>query len=128
LGSDSDLDFIDIRGGGDEADEEKEDKFLPNDAASEITNLSGTTLNSAGAGQIKQDLPIQVKKKKAKVMDSWEDEDEESEESSEVDDWDKDDEDKEAPAWEEGAGLLNVLKAFRALKEDFDTKFRTMWA
>jgi hypothetical protein len=127
LGTDSDLDFIDIRGGGDEADEEKEDKFLPNDAASEITNLSGTTLAS-GSGQIKQDLPIQVKKKKAKVMDSWDDEDDEEEEEDVEEDWDADDVDQEAPAWEEGAGLLNVLKAFKALKEDFDTKFKTMWA
>jgi hypothetical protein len=128
LGTESDLDFIDVRGGGDEGEEEKEDKFLPNDAASEITNLSGTTLNS-GSGPVKQDLPVLVKKKKAKVMDSWEDEDEEAEESSEeVDEWDAEEGDGEAPAWEEGAGLLNVLKAFRALKEDFDTKFRQMWA
>jgi superfamily II RNA helicase len=127
LGTESELDFIDVRGGGDEADEEKEDKFLPNDAASEVTNLSGTTLNS-GSGPVKQDLPIQVKKKKAKVMDSWEDEDEEDEEEDVEEDWDADDADQEAPAWEEGAGLLNVLKAFKALKEDFDTKFRTMWA
>jgi superfamily II RNA helicase len=127
LGSDSDLDFIDIRGGGDEGEEEKEDKFLPNDAASEITNLSGTTLNS-GSGIVKQEMPIQVKKKKAKVMDSWEDEDEEESEEDVEEDWDADEGDGEAPAWEEGAGLLNVLKAFKALKEDFDTKFRLMWA
>jgi hypothetical protein len=127
LGSDSDLDFLDVRGGGDEADEEKEDKFLPNDAASEITNLSGTTLNS-GAGQIKQDMPVQVKKKKAKVMDSWDDEDDEEEEEETEEDWDAEDPDAEKPEWEEGAGLLNVLKAFKALKEDFDTKFKTMWA
>ncbi|KAH7079592.1 hypothetical protein FB567DRAFT_631384 [Paraphoma chrysanthemicola] len=127
LGSDSDLDFIDIRGGGDEAEEDREDKFLPTDAASEITNLSGTTLAS-GNGPVKQDLPVQVKKKKAKVMDSWEDDAEESE-SDEVDeDWDADDADQEPPAWEEGKGLLDVLKTFKALKEDFDTKFRTMWA
>jgi hypothetical protein len=127
LGSDSDLDFIDIRGGGDEGEEEKEDKFLPNDAASEVTNLSGTTLAS-GSGIVKQEMPIQVKKKKAKVMDSWEDDDEESSEEEVEDEWDADEGEGEAPAWEEGAGLLNVLKAFKALKEDFDTKFRTMWA
>jgi hypothetical protein len=73
-------------------------------------------------------LPIQVKKKKAKVMDSWDDEDDEEEEEDVEEDWDADDVDQEAPAWEEGAGLLNVLKAFKALKEDFDTKFKTMWA
>ncbi|KAL5115616.1 hypothetical protein ACEQ8H_006503 [Pleosporales sp. CAS-2024a] len=127
LGSDSDLDFIDIRGGGDEGEEEKEDKFLPNDAASEVTNLSGTTIVS-GSGAVRQELAIQVKKKKAKVMESWDDEDEESSEEDVDEDWDAGDGEQEAPAWEEGAGLLNVLKAFKALKEDFDTKFRTMWA
>ncbi|KAH8731978.1 hypothetical protein GQ44DRAFT_755334 [Phaeosphaeriaceae sp. PMI808] len=127
LGTESDLDFIDVRGGGDEAEEDREDKFLPNDAASEITNLSGTTLNS-GNGQAKQDLPVLAKKKKAKVMDSWDDEDDEEVEEEVEEDWDADDADQEPQAWEEGAGLLNVLKAFKALKEDFDTKFRTMWA
>jgi hypothetical protein len=127
LGSDSDLDFIDIRGGGDEAEEDREDKFLPTDAASEITNLSGTTLAS-GNGPTKQDLPIQVKKKKTKVMDSWEDDAEESESDDVEEDWDAEDADQEPPAWEEGKGLLDVLKTFKALKEDFDTKFRTMWA
>lgn len=128
LGTESDLDFIDIRGGGDEAEEDREDKFLPTDTASEITNLSGTTLNS-GSGPTKQELPVQVKKKKkAKVVDSWEEASEEEEEEDVEEDWDADDGDQEPPAWEEGAGLLNVLKAFRALKVDFDTKFRTMWA
>lgn len=127
LGSDSDLDFIDIRGGGDEAEEDREDKFLPTDAASEITNLSGTTLAS-GNGPTKQDLPVQVKKKKTKVMDSWEDDAEESESDDVEEDWDAEDADQEPPAWEEGKGLLDVLKTFKALKEDFDTKFRTMWA
>lgn len=129
LGTESDLDFIDIRGGGDEAEEDREDKFLPTDNASEITNLSGTTLNS-GTGPVKQDLPVLTKKKKTKVVDSWEDEADEAEDSAE-ENWDDGSEDEgtqEPPAWEEGAGLLNVLKAFRALKTDFDTKFRTMWA
>jgi hypothetical protein len=61
-------------------------------------------------------------------VDSWEDEEDDDEESEVEEDWDADGEEGEAPAWEEGAGLLNVLKAFRALKEDFDTKFRMMWA
>jgi hypothetical protein len=129
LGTESDLDFIDVRGGGDEAEEDREDKFLPTDAASEITTLSGTTLNS-GTGPVKQDLPVLTKKKKTKVMDSWEDEADEAEDSAE-ENWDDGSDEEgtqEPPAWEEGAGLLNVLKAFRALKADFDTKFRTMWA
>ena len=84
LATESDLDFIDVRGGGDDEEENREDKMLPSDTATE------------------------------EVEESWDAED--------------DDEKKEPPAWEEGEGLLNVLKAFKALKEDFDTKFRAMWA
>jgi len=128
LATESDLDFIDVRGGGDDEEENREDKMLPNDAA---TEASSTTTGSANKGPVKQELTIQPKKKlKKKVEESWEDEMGSDSAESEVEEsWDaEDDEDKEPPAWEEGEGLLNVLKAFKALKEDFDTKFRAMWA
>ncbi|KAF1847985.1 DEAD/DEAH box helicase-like protein [Cucurbitaria berberidis CBS 394.84] len=127
LVAESDLDFIDVRGGGDDEEENREDKMLPTDAA---TEASAATNASNNKGPVKQDLPIQTKKKlKKKVMDSWDDEASEEDSESEASDWDADDDgNQEAPAWEEGAGLLNVLKAFKALKEDFDTKFKAMWA
>jgi hypothetical protein len=128
LANESDLDFIDVRGGGDDEEENREDKMLPSDTA---TEASATTTGSSNKGPVKQDLTIQPKRKlKKKVEESWEDEmGSESEESEVEESWDaEDDDDKEPPAWEEGEGLLNVLKAFKALKEDFDTKFRAMWA
>lgn len=127
LGSESDLDFIEVRGGGDDEEENKEDKLLPTDTAAD----AAPTNTSANRGSTKQDLTIQPKKKAKKVVaESWDDEEEESESSeSEVEDeWDDDEDDDESPSWEEGEGLLNVLKAFKALKEEFDTKFRAMWA
>lgn len=127
LGSESDLDFIEVRGGGDDEEENREDKLLPADATAEATTATNTAANK---GPAKQELSIQPKKKAKKIVaESWDDEDDNSEESeSEVEDeWDAAD-GQDPPAWEEGEGLLNVLKAFKALKEDFDTKFRAMWA
>lgn len=40
------------------------------------------------------------------------------------------DDESGAPAWdrEGGQGLVNVLKAFHMLKNEFDSKFKAMWA
>jgi len=129
LATESDLDFIDVRGGGDDEEENREDKMLPSDTA---TEASSATTASTSKVPPKQELAFQPKKKaKKKVEESWEDEMGSSSSESEVEEsWDAEDDDekKEPPAWEEGEGLLNVLKAFKALKEDFDTKFKAMWA
>jgi hypothetical protein len=129
LSSDSDLDFIDVRGGGDDEEEEQEDKLLPSQGGP--AEVGGpVAAASTNKGPVQQTtLPVQVAKKKKKVVDSWDDE-EDDEESEEAENWDddEDEEDKEALAWDEGAGLLNVLKAFKLLKADFDTKFKAMWA
>jgi superfamily II RNA helicase len=128
LQAESDLDFIDVRGGGDDVEEDREDKMLPTDPAAEASFAATASTSKVPP---KQELAYQPKKKaKKKVEESWEDEMGSDSEESEVEEsWDaEDDEDKEPPAWEEGEGLLNVLKAFKALKEDFDTKFKAMWA
>jgi superfamily II RNA helicase len=128
LQAESDLDFIDVRGGGDDEEENREDKMLPTDTAAEAAMA---TTASTSKVPPKQELAFQPKKKaKKKVEESWEDEMGSDSEESEVEEsWDaEDDDNKEPPAWEEGEGLLNVLKAFKALKEDFDTKFKAMWA
>ena len=126
LGTESDLDFIDVRGGGDDDEEDLEDKLQ-----GVADDVQGPATGSQGArGPAAQhNLPVQVAKKKKKVVDSWDDEAES--ESSEGENWD-DGEDSEEEAgevaWDEKTGLLNVLKAFKLLKADFDTKFRAMWA
>lgn len=126
LGTESDLDFIDVRGGGDDDEEDLEDRLqgVADDQQGPATGTQG----ARGPAQ-QQNLPVQLAKKKKKVVDSWDD-DAESE-SSEGENWD-DGEDSEEEAgevaWDEKTGLLNVLKAFKLLKSDFDTKFRAMWA
>ncbi|KAF2871247.1 DEAD/DEAH box helicase-like protein [Massariosphaeria phaeospora] len=126
----SQSDLSDIRGEGDESEERKEDNLLPEDSGYETAStVSGQTKT----GPVTQDLPIQVKKKK-KVFDSWDDDDDDEEEvAAEIAAKEKQrdlemQKLQDKPAWEEGTGLLNVLKAFQLLREDFDVKFRAMWA
>lgn len=124
LGTESDLDFIDVRGGGDDDEEDLEDRLqgVADDQQGPQTGSQG----ARGPAQ-QQNLPVQLAKKKKKVVDSWDDEAES--ESSEGENWDDEDSEEEAEvAWDEKTGLLNVLKAFKLLKGDFDTKFRAMWA
>ncbi|KAI1287759.1 hypothetical protein F5Y03DRAFT_113782 [Xylaria venustula] len=79
----------------------------------------------------------QPKKKKKKVAESWEDEDEDDDDSDDdvsnlsnaVPQQGYDSTDIEPPTWEgDGNGLVDVLKAFTLLKEDFDDKFHKAWA
>ncbi|KAH6638931.1 hypothetical protein C7974DRAFT_329772 [Boeremia exigua] len=124
LGTESDLDFIDVRGGGDDDEEDLEDKLqgVADDQQGPATGTQGARGPAA-----QQNLPVQLAKKKKKVVDSW---DEDAESSSEGENWDDGEESEEEAevAWDEKTGLLNVLKAFKLLKADFDTKFRAMWA
>jgi superfamily II RNA helicase len=129
LTNESDLSLTDVRGEGDEEEERQEDKFLPDDSGYETASTA-----SMAAGRFdenKRNLPVQVKKKK-KVADSWDDdadeEDFQAEIAAEKAQKRKAAEGRDKPAWEEGEGLLNVLTAFKMLREEFDTKFRAMWA
>lgn len=133
LTSESDLDFADVRGEGDEEEERREDKFLPDDSGYETASTASMATSKTGGAPPQQGLPIQIKKKK-KVAESWDDDADEEDFQDEIaarnEEKNKERERvmPEKPAWEEGAGLLNVLKAFRMLREEFDTKFRAMWA
>jgi superfamily II RNA helicase len=129
LTSESDLDFTEVRGEGEEAEEREEDKFLPEDSGYETASTA--SLATAKSEAAKNNIPLHLKKKK-KVAESWDDdadeEDFQAELAAEKEKKRKAVEGREKPAWEEGAGLLNVLKAFKLLREEFDGKFRAMWA
>ena len=128
LGTESDLDFIDVRGGGDDEEEDLEDRLLPSQGGADDAPGPQSGVQGARGPAQQQNLPVQLAKKKKKVVDSWDDEAESS--SSEGENWDdgEDSEEEGEVAWDEKTGLLNVLKAFKALKADFDTKFKAMWA
>lgn len=129
LSTESDLDLTDVRGEGDDEEERQEDRFVPDDSGYETAS---TASGVSRAAPDKKSLPVQIKKKK-KVAESWDDAaDEEDLEVEIAEQREKKEaearEKQEKPAWEEGTGLLNVLKAFKALQDDFNTKFRAMWA
>jgi superfamily II DNA or RNA helicase len=105
--------MIDVQDVGDELDES---------AAAKDGDTGVTEAAPAATGA--PALTIQPKKKK-KAMDSWEDEESDDEQAP-----------AEAaasatPAWSPDAtdeSLVNVHKAFVLLQEEFDTKFRKIWA
>ena len=116
-----------VRGASSEGDED-------------MIDLQEVGENPAETAQLQRDIALEksrannnkVKKSKAKLNDSWdqEDDDEDSDEGE------GDDgqggfriKDSERPAWQqEGGGLVKVLDAFVKLRDDFDTKFRKVWA
>ncbi|KAF2742177.1 P-loop containing nucleoside triphosphate hydrolase protein [Sporormia fimetaria CBS 119925] len=132
LTSESDLSFTDVRGEGDEEEEQQEDKYLPPEDSGYETGSTTSMANQRADQQQQKKLPVQVKKKK--VADSWDDDADEEDFQAELA-AEKEKKRKEAeaklrdqPAWEEGEGLMNVLKSFKMLREEFDLKFRAMWA
>lgn len=130
LTSQSDLDFTDVRGEGEEEEERREDQFLPDDSGYETGSTTSMATAKSEAAK-KTQVPLHLKKKK-QVVDSWDadadEEDFQDELAAEKEKKRKATEGLEKPAWEEGAGLMKVLKAFKLLREEFDTKFRAMWA
>ncbi|KAL6415151.1 hypothetical protein AUP68_01696 [Ilyonectria robusta] len=70
------------------------------------------------------------KKKKAKVLDSWDDGSSESESEPAWDDSDEEDSTPPPSSAQSslGGGLLNVLKAFELLQEDYEAKFMKIGA
>lgn len=70
-------------------------------------------------------------KKKAAVVQSWDDSDEDgdSDASEAESEWDAGSGEENEPAWQQsGGGLKNVLKAFTMLRDEFDVKFKKVWA
>lgn len=138
LSPDNDMGMAEIMGSGDAAEEKKEDKEVPDDTAAdtasrEMRGVAGDS-HGPGAGRTGKVELVVGRKKKAKVADSWDDEaadyeDDDADDGGEEASWDNTDDDSEKPAWEEQeGGLLNVLRAFKKLREEFDTKFKVMWA
>ncbi|KAF2183375.1 hypothetical protein K469DRAFT_786066 [Zopfia rhizophila CBS 207.26] len=122
LTPESDLDFADIRGEGEEADERQEDELMLEDSGYETASTIPTRTAKVGGNQ--QEMTARQKKKK--VVDSWDDEDLEDEVEVENKNMKNTTiQDEEKPVWE-NSGLLNVLKAFQMLREEFDKKFRAI--
>ena len=125
----SDLDFLDLQGGGDVGEIEL-------DAASDDEEgLSEPPSQTKKVLEVRP--PRKEKKKKKKIVEeSWEDEADEQEEKEEedkkasaVEDSGTDQKDDDAlPTQNNEGDLKRVLLTFQLLKADFDEKFHKMWA
>ncbi|KAH7057428.1 hypothetical protein B0J12DRAFT_413955 [Macrophomina phaseolina] len=107
--------ILDAVGRGDAHEEQVEDRLLE---------------EATAPREEKKALPVQVKKPRKKaVADSWDDDAEDDEDQGAADGASADGGPK-APAWEDdGEGnLLDVLDAFKKLSDEFNEKFKAMWA
>jgi hypothetical protein len=121
LGVDSDSEMLDVMGSGDAAE---------NDIDAEIAETSVPDPNSTAAiiknaAAAAQQVPIARKGKK--VVDDW---DAGEDKLTAEEDFLKSEDLKGTGATddEEYEKLMNVYKAFRKLKTEFDAKFREIWA
>lgn len=128
---DTATDMEDLVGGGDEGNNKDEDQFVDSGYGSAASSVhdGGNALASTTTS-----LPDRSKGKgKKKVEEDWEeaaDADAQAEEDAAA--WDQDDseDDDEGPqtAKELEQGFLRIYKSFSKLKEEFDRKFRAMFA
>lgn len=99
--------------------------------------------NPAETAQIQRDIALEkskagmkTKKTKVQLNEDWDQDEDDDDEGSEGEvrkgsdvRSNGDSEDWSQPVWQqEGGGLGQVLKAFTMLREDFDTKFKKVWA
>jgi len=136
LNEGTDLDMLDVMGGGD-AHEGALDERL----AERLEQMNASSSGTSTPAEAVKEQPKPVTKAKTKVTDSWEDDVPEAD--AETEDPVKDkaaltagdavidaEKDVKRPAWEESSGqdLMKVLRAFERLKVTFDEKFKKMWA
>ncbi|KAI9723453.1 MAG: hypothetical protein M1828_004183 [Chrysothrix sp. TS-e1954] len=116
----SDMDMLDINGAFDAHEEEEEGKLA------DFETMSGTTAVDSEAGGNKK--PIKTKSK-SKVADTWQLQDEHDEDEM-TDEEDDNSENVSTPSLdrESDGSLVIVLAAFQRLNNEFNTKFRAMWA
>ncbi|KAF2144344.1 uncharacterized protein K452DRAFT_223784 [Aplosporella prunicola CBS 121167] len=114
---DADDDALNAMGGGDAHEEEVEDCLYEMDAA---------------PTEQKKALPVHTKVVRKKVVDNWDDDGEEDgadlpPKASGSSEGYSSEGDFKSPAWE-GSSLLDVLYAFKKLADEFNDKFKVMWA
>ena len=118
-----DASMMDVQGAGDDTDDESEGLDERDDQAFEKPAEKKAAVGHPSPKSKR-------KPAKAVVVDSWEDEvDDSSEEADSSSDSSGDEEDAGKPAGRiEDNDLMLVLTAFKKLREEFETKFKKIWA
>ena len=109
-------DMADVMGLGDALEEEDDGA---EDSEAPLNRPSAATATT---------LPHVTRKKKEKVLDSWDAFEDDEEVDSVADTLFEGDDASSSGGTATDEGLANVLLAFRMLKVEFDTKFKAMWA
>ncbi|KAL9581113.1 MAG: hypothetical protein Q9212_004097 [Teloschistes hypoglaucus] len=130
---DTATDMEDLVGGGDEGNNKDEDQFVDSGYVSAASSVHDGPASTTASNSILPDRSSKAKGKK-KVEESWEeaaDADAQAEEDAAA--WDQDDSednDEGGPqtAKELEQGFLRIYRSFSRLKEEFDRKFRAMFA
>ncbi|KAI4203482.1 MAG: hypothetical protein LQ350_001820 [Teloschistes chrysophthalmus] len=131
---DTATDMEDLVGGGDEGNTKDEDQFVDSGYGSTASSVSDGPASNTASTFILPDRSSAKGKGKKKVEESWEeaaDADAQAEEDAAA--WDQDDsedDDEGGPqtAKELEQGFLRIYRSFSRLKEEFDRKFRAMFA
>ncbi|KAK4692090.1 ATP-dependent RNA helicase DDX60, partial [Lecanoromycetidae sp. Uapishka_2] len=120
----SDLSLLDITGEGDEHNNAEDDQFADSTTDTEST-AGSTATTSTGKTSVTSASSLASKPvAKKKVVDSWDASDEDEDIEPEANGTGGDDPSKE----ELERGFLNVYKAIKKLRFEFDTKFRKIFA
>ncbi|MCJ1385234.1 hypothetical protein MMC17_008355 [Xylographa soralifera] len=109
-------DMMNVMGLGDALEEEDDGA---EDSEAPLNRLAAATATT---------LPHVTRKKKEKVLDSWDAFEDDEEVDSVADTLFEGDDASSSGGTATDEGLANVLLAFRMLKVEFDTKFKAMWA
>lgn len=146
LTPESDVDLLDVMGSGDVFEESKDDKVaeLENEPLASGKESAGAKQQQAQAKKkattVEDSWDVEattaavgaLRVSKAKAADSWEDHADAVEAKIAKHKAKRTAEQKEANAaardGDPGKGLMNVLRAFQMLKQEFDGKFKAMWA
>lgn len=122
----SDLSLADVIGEGDEQDNLEDDKFADDSTADTESIATSTATTDTGRTSVGTGSSLSSRPKtKNKVAESWDDSDADEVSEPEVIDGSFGND----PSKEElERGFLNIYKAMKALRAEFDTKFRKIFA
>lgn len=120
----SDLSLHDITGDGDEHNNAEDDQFADSTTDTESTAASTATADTGRTSVTSGSTLASRPKAKKKVIDSWDASDDDEDGEPETNGVAGDDPSKE----ELERGFLNVYKAIKKLRFEFDTKFRKIFA
>lgn len=118
-GAFDDMAMLDVQDAGDVLEEQTDARL----------DVEETHANDAIKKQVKTSHGRKKLAKKGKISDSWnDDEDQDGDDAELEDNSSSEDSEAESEGTGEGKGLVDVYRAFKLLQNEFEVKFRKVWA